>query len=407
VSSEIAIEARGVCKRFSRRTRGATSLKERIVTRRRDEYDDLWALQDVSATIRTGETVGLIGANGAGKSTLLKVMSGIVRPTTGTVAVHGRVASLLELGAGFTGELSGRDNVYLNASLLGLSRREVDRLFDDIVGFAELEDFIDNEVKHYSSGMYVRLGFAVAVHVDPDVLLVDEVLAVGDEAFQRKCLDKIESFQRAGKTILFVTHALDLVETLCTRGIVLDHGEVVYDGEPGYAAGTLRGLLGTDRPRERPPDNTPGLVIEDARISVLPGGPSVDELLPDHPMTVTVDIAVNADASGPPQGGNVVVVGMLAGDVPIFILGGDKYVGSARVPDEHGRWRVTFEVPSLPPLHCKIILGVSVLDPATGVTRAATRFSDVVAITGRHASGIVELVQHISVEQTGTDGTQP
>jgi len=137
------------------------------------------------------------------------------------------------------------------------------------------------------------------------------------------------------------------------------------------------------------------------------GGPSVDELLPDHPMTVTVDIAVNADASGPPQGGNVVVVGMLAGDVPIFILGGDKYVGSARVPDEHGRWRVTFEVPSLPPLHCKIILGVSVLDPATGVTRAATRFSDVVAITGRHASGIVELVQHISVEQTGTDGTQP
>ncbi len=407
MSDDISIEARDVCKRFSRRTRGATSLKERIVTRRRTEVEDLWALQDVNAVIRKGETVGLIGANGAGKSTLLKVLSGIIRPTTGTVAVRGRVASLLELGAGFTGELSGRDNVYLNAALLGLSHREVDRLFDDIVAFAELEDFIDNEVKHYSSGMYVRLGFEVAVHVDPDVLLVDEVLAVGDEAFQRKCLDKIESFQRAGKTILFVTHSLDLVENLCTRGIVLDHGGVVYDGEPGYAAGTLRGLLGTDRPRERAPQTTPGLIIKDARISTLPGGPRVDELLPDGPMTVAVDIAVEPESDGRARAGDIVVVGMGAGDFPIFVLGADKHIGSARVPDELGLWRVTFEVPSLPPLQCKITLAVSVLDATTGLVRAVTRFNETIAITGRHSSGIVELIQHATVERTGEAGAQP
>ena len=407
MTDDIAIEALDVCKRFSRRTRGATSLKERIVARRRTEVEDLWALQDVNAVIRSGETVGLIGANGAGKSTLLKVLSGIVKPTTGRVDVRGRVASLLELGAGMAGELSGRDNIYLNAALLGLTHREVDRLFDEIVAFAELEDFIDNEVKHYSSGMYVRLGFAVAVHVDPDVLLVDEVLAVGDEAFQRKCLDKIEAFQRAGKTILFVTHSLDLVEKLCTRGIVLDHGSLVFDGDPAHAAATLRGLLGTDRPRERRSGTTPGLSIESARISALPDGPSVDELLPEHPMTVSVDISVQPEADEPPRAGNVVVVGLEAGDVPIFCLGADKHLGSALVPDKAGRWRVTFEVPSLPPLNCKITLGVYVLDPATGAARAVTHFSDTVAITGRHTSGIVELIQHASVEQTGGDGAQP
>jgi ABC-2 type transport system ATP-binding protein len=395
----IAIDARVVSKRFSRRVTGATSLKERIVTRKRTEQEDLWALQHVSAVIRKGETVGLIGANGAGKSTLLKVLSGIIKPTTGTVDVNGRVASLLELGAGFTGELSGRDNVYLNAALLGLSRREVDVLFDDIVEFAELEDFIDNEVKHYSSGMYVRLGFAVAVHVDPDVLLIDEVLAVGDEAFQRKCLDRIESFQQAGKTILFVSHSLDLVESLCTRGIVLDHGNVVYDGEPEYATGTLRGILGTDRPRVRPVPVTPGLIIKSATISVLPEGPAVTELQPDEPMTVTIDVEVGREVDDQSHAGDIVVVGMGAGDIPIFVLGADKTSGSARVPDEPGQWRVTFEVPAMPSLLGKITLAVSVLDPTSGGVRAARRFYDTVLIAGRQSAGIIELAQHATVER--------
>jgi ABC-2 type transport system ATP-binding protein len=397
MSETVAIDARSVTKRFSRRIRGATSLKERIVTRRRSEQEYLWALRDVSAVIRTGETVGLIGANGAGKSTLLKVLSGIIKPTSGSVDVHGRVASLLELGAGFTGELSGRDNVYLNASLLGLSRREVDRLFDDIVAFAELEDFIDNEVKHYSSGMYVRLGFAVAVHVDPDVLLVDEVLAVGDEAFQRKCLDRIEAFQRAGKTILFVSHSLSMVESLCTRGIVLDHGKMIYDGDPARAADTLRGLLGTNRPREQPPTTGPGLVIQGARLSLLPDGPPADELRPGDPMTVAVDVAVDGRPDGRVEAGDVVVVGMGPADIPVFVLGADKYVGTARVPDQPGLWRVTFEVPEMPSLQCAITLAVSVLDPTSGLTRAARRFSETVAIAGRQSVGIVELAQQASV----------
>jgi ABC-2 type transport system ATP-binding protein len=401
VSGDLAIIARDVDKRFTQRVRGATSLKERIVTRRRQEAEEFWALRGVSAEIATGETVGLIGANGAGKSTLLKVLSGIVQPTNGTVHVNGRVASLLELGAGFTGELSGRDNVYLNASLLGLSRRAVDRMFDDIVAFAELEQFIDNEVKHYSSGMYVRLGFAVAVHVDPDVLLIDEVLAVGDEAFQRKCLDRIEEYQRDGKTILFVTHALDLVESICTRGIVLDHGEVIYDGDADYAAGELRGLLGTDKPREvaPPPMEDPGQYIDNAIISAYPGGPPVMALQPGEPASVAVDVTIRPDAQGQVRGGDVIVVGLGAGDIPVFVLGVEKYSGGARIPDEVGHWRVTFEIAEIPSLRCAITLSVSVLDAATEQTLASGRFSQTAAIAGRHTAGLVALDQNITVSR--------
>jgi ABC-2 type transport system ATP-binding protein len=394
---EPAIVARGVDKRFSRHTRAATSLKERLLTRKKSEVEDLWALRDFTAVIEPGETVGLIGANGAGKSTLLKVMSGILQPTSGTVDVRGRVASLLELGAGFTGELSGRDNVYLNAALLGLTHKEVDALFDDIVEFAELEQFIDDEVKHYSSGMYVRLGFAVAVHVDPDVLLIDEVLAVGDEAFQRKCLDRIDEYQRAGKTILFVSHSLGLVESICNRGIVLDHGVTLYDGDPEYAAGMLRGVLGTDKPREFVPTTGPGLVIEGAVVTVHPGGPAVTELHPGEPVSIAIDVSVSREPGGAVAAGDVVIVGMGAGDIPIFVLGRDKYAGTARIPDEPGLWRVVFEIPEVPSLKCAITLAVSVVDPVTEETRAARRFSDTIAIVGRQAAGLIELPQAITV----------
>ena len=239
------IVATGVGKRFLLHHKRATSVKERLLLHRQSSSEEFWALRDVDLEIGAGQTVGLIGPNGSGKSTLLKVLSGILAPTTGTVTVRGRIASLLELGAGFNGELTGRENVFLNAAILGLSRRETERYFDDIVGFAELEPFIDNQVKHYSSGQYVRLGFAVAVHVSPDILLVDEVLAVGDESFQRKCLDKIGEFQERGCTILFVTHALDLIPRICSRGVVLDRGRVLHDGDPVEATERLRSLLGT------------------------------------------------------------------------------------------------------------------------------------------------------------------
>jgi ABC-type polysaccharide/polyol phosphate transport system ATPase subunit len=190
------------------------------------------ALDDVSFEVPKGSTFAVIGENGSGKSTLLKLVAGITKPTRGSLVVDGRVSALIELGAGFHPEISGRENVVINGIMLGLTRKEVERRFDEIVEFAELADFIEAPVKTYSSGMYMRLGFAVAIHVDPDVLLIDEVLAVGDEAFTRKCLDKIAEFHRRGKTIVFVTHTLGLVEKMCDDALWLRHGKAVRRGDP-------------------------------------------------------------------------------------------------------------------------------------------------------------------------------
>lgn len=243
---------RGVSKKFT--IRKDSSIKERVVTlgragRRHKKI--FWALRDIDLDIYAGETIGLIGHNGSGKSTLLKVIGGIVDPTTGTVEERGRLAALLELGAGFHPDLTGRENVFLNASVLGLSREETEAQFDDIVAFASIGDFIDTQVKFYSSGMYVRLAFAVAVHTDPDVLLVDEVLAVGDEAFQRKCMDRIREFQQQGRTIILVTHSLDQVVELCGRCVLLHQGKVLFDGKPSTAVARFRDLLEERRVAER------------------------------------------------------------------------------------------------------------------------------------------------------------
>src|SRR5512133_3658313 len=190
------------------------------------------AVRDVSFQVPAGCTYGIVGRNGSGKSTMLKLVAGITKPTQGRVRVHGRISALIELGAGFHPEISGRENVYINGIMLGLTKREITRRFDEIVEFADLREFIDAPVKTYSSGMYVRLGFAVAINVDPDVLLVDEVLAVGDEAFTHKCLDKFSEFRRRGKTILLVTHSLGLVERFCDEALWLDAGEVRAAGDP-------------------------------------------------------------------------------------------------------------------------------------------------------------------------------
>jgi ABC-2 type transport system ATP-binding protein len=218
------------------------SLKERLtgLGRNKQHVREFWALRDVSFELEASMTLGLIGANGSGKSTLLKVIGGILSPDMGHVERRGRLAALLELGAGFHGDLTGRENVYLNASILGLSNRQTNTYFDAIVDFSGIEKFIDTQVKFYSSGMYVRLAFAVAVHVDPDMLLVDEVLAVGDEPFQRRCMERIKQFQREGRTIVFVTHGLDQVRQLCDRVIMLEDGRVVVDGTPVDALRVFR-----------------------------------------------------------------------------------------------------------------------------------------------------------------------
>jgi ABC-2 type transport system ATP-binding protein len=226
-----AITVEAVSKRFRLHHERPSSVKERLLRLRRSRAEDFWALRDVGFDVADGQTWGLVGHNGSGKTTLLKLIGGILRPTEGRVVTRGRIAALLELGAGFHPELTGRENVYLNASILGLSRRETDRYFDDIVAFAELEEFIDSQVKYYSSGMFVRLGFAVAVHVDPNILLIDEVLAVGDEGFQRKCIERVRELQREGRTIVFVTHAVQQVHQICDGAVMLDHGRIRAMGE--------------------------------------------------------------------------------------------------------------------------------------------------------------------------------
>jgi lipopolysaccharide transport system ATP-binding protein len=219
----------------------------------------LWALRDVNFTIDHGELVGIIGRNGAGKSTLLKILSRITGPTTGNVDLYGRVGSLLEVGTGFHLELTGRENIYLNGAILGMKHAEVRRKFDEIVAFAEVDKFLDTPVKHYSSGMYMRLAFAVAAHLEPEILLVDEVLAVGDARFQRKCLDKMQDVGRQGRTVLFISHNMPAVTRLCRRIILLDGGHVVRDG-PAHevAAYYLRSGLGTTAARQWPAGTGPG-----------------------------------------------------------------------------------------------------------------------------------------------------
>ncbi|HEY2965124.1 MAG TPA: ABC transporter ATP-binding protein [Actinomycetota bacterium] len=284
-----AIEVADVSKRFRIYRDKPTSLKQRVLSSR-SRAEDFWALRAVALDVGEGSTFGLIGHNGSGKTTLLKCVAGILRPTSGTIRQRGRLAALLELGAGFHPELTGRENVYLNASFLGLSRRQTDAAFDDIVAFAELEDFIDNEVKFYSSGMLVRLGFAVAVHVEPDVLLIDEVLAVGDEAFQAKCLDRVRAFQREGRTIVLVTHALDTVIEICDRAAMLHHGELHATGMPADVVREMRYvLLGVTDPNFVPEEGTREAEIAEVQI-VRPNGSSEGAILRGDPLTIVIDV---------------------------------------------------------------------------------------------------------------------
>ncbi len=280
--NDFAVDVRNVSKRFRLAHGQYNTVKERLIHGgKRQATEDFWALRELSLTVRSGETVGILGRNGSGKSTLLKCICGVLQPTSGEVAVRGKLAGLLELGAGFQQDLTGRENIYLNGSLMGMSKREMDKVFDAIVDFSELEAFIDGPVKFYSSGMYVRLGFAVAVNMDPDVLVVDEVLAVGDERFQRKCLDRIDRFQREGRTILLVTHAADTVRSICDRGVVLSHGQLVAEGEPGEATRIFR---------ERLMAEGAGMSIVDPALVAVPASPESFEsgALPDTERPVRI-----------------------------------------------------------------------------------------------------------------------
>jgi ABC-2 type transport system ATP-binding protein len=357
--STTVVKIDDISKRFV--IRKEKSLKERLVNfgRSNQHKDDFWALRNVDLDITSGSTVGLVGPNGSGKSTLLKMIGGILQPTTGSVSIRGRLAALLELGAGFHPDLTGRENVYLNASILGLSREQTDEYFDAIVDFSGIEKFIDTQVKFYSSGMYVRLAFAVAVHVDPDILLVDEVLAVGDEPFQRKCMDRIRQFQHDGRTIIFVSHSLDQVADLCDRAVVLESGRVIADGAPREALRTLRSefdqIRQEDIEREQvrlqeaeqsaePEDETtrsPERAVVQSVELFTPDGARVSEISPGADLMVAV--TVDADTPIP---GAVVGIGIDTA-LGVNVFGTNTRLLGVPLPTLEGSHRVEFLLPDL------------------------------------------------------------
>ena len=245
--SPVAIKLDQVSKRYLLGTRlpGPAKFIRRVFSGSRSDEVELWALKDVTFSVHYGEVVGIIGPNGAGKTTILKILAGVTRPTDGSMQVNGNLSALIELGAGFHPELTGLENIYLNGSILGMKRRQIERLVDDIVSFAELESFIDTPVKRYSTGMYARLGFSIAIHVDPDILLVDEVLSVGDLSFQRKSLKRMLKFRKEAKAMVFVSHNLASIQAVCDRVLWLEQGGIRMEGPPSevvpaYQSGTLR-----------------------------------------------------------------------------------------------------------------------------------------------------------------------
>ena len=294
-AGEIAVE--GVSRRFLVRARETHTLKELLIARGRAEAQEVWALRDVSVAIAPGEAVGLVGRNGSGKSTLLRLIAGIIRPTAGSVVTEGRIGSLLELGAGFHPDFTGRENVELNGALQGLSRARIRERFDEIVAFAELEDAIDRPVKTYSSGMTMRLGFAIAAFLEADVLLLDEVFAVGDESFQRKCFGVIAAFKERGGTILFVSHDASAVERLCDRAVFLRGGRLAYDGPVHEAITRYRRALAEDGESPtvngRGPSGTGEARITAARLVGADGAPR-DRFLAGEPFGLEVSLSGSA-----------------------------------------------------------------------------------------------------------------
>jgi lipopolysaccharide transport system ATP-binding protein len=304
MSSDIVLSVESVSKAYNIYEKPQDRLKQMLFRGRRKYYNDFWALRDISFEVARGETVGIIGRNGSGKSTLLQIITGTVTPTSGRVTVHGRISPLLELGSGFNGEFTGRENVFLNAAVLGMSREQTEARYDEMAAFADIGEFIDSPVKHYSSGMFARLAFAVAVHVDPEILIVDEILAVGDAAFQRRCMQKFYEIRDGGCTILFVSHDRYQVNTVCQRALYLEKGKQVLFGPARrvvdrYAIDTEEAMARSqaavkaaaqaraqeargEAPVEPRPSST--LALVNAQQSGLPGdaAPSSAELPPAH-----------------------------------------------------------------------------------------------------------------------------
>lgn len=365
----IAIAFDKVSKRFILHREQRKSFQERIsgLLRPRGQGEEFWALRDVSFELAAGQSLGLVGHNGAGKSTALKLMTRILEPSSGTVTMQGRVAALLELGSGFHPDLSGRENVYLYGSLMGFGRREMDQRMDEIVDFSGIGDFVDMEVKHYSSGMYTRLGFAVATSVDPDILITDEVLAVGDEAFQRKCLERIYEFRQRGKTIIFVSHALETVRSMCDLGVWLDHGSVRASGPvAGVVDAYLEDVnrreierIATTQPHLDPQDQNRfgSREIEIESVEMLNGAGEPASVFRTHEaLTIRMHYLVHQPVQSPVFG-----IG-LHHESGLWLSGPNTRFDGLELPELQGSGYVDYHIPVLPLLNGRYMLSVAVYD---------------------------------------------
>lgn len=385
------IRLEGVSKQF--RLRNDKSLKERLVNRRASKENEtsFWALKDIDLTVAEGSTIGLVGHNGSGKSTLLKVIGGVLTPSAGIVERRGRLAALLELGAGFHGDLTGRENVFLNASLLGLTKKQTERYFDAIVDFSGIEEFIDTQVKFYSSGMYVRLAFAVAVHVDPDILLVDEVLAVGDEPFQRKCIERIRQFQGEGRTIVLVTHSLDQVREMCDHAVMLDRGRTVVEGTAVEVIRAFReanddaALVVAEEAGPRP------ATITEVAITDLAGAPLVT-VGPDQPVRFRVAIDAHRRVED-------YVVGLaLTDNMERLVYGTNTEMLGIVPPSVEGKHWMEFTVDRLPVVEGQYYVTAAVHPQRGAEWHRVDRAAVVRVRTTATEVGVVHLAPRFSVE---------
>lgn len=351
VTSEVpAIELTGVSKSFRLYRDVNYTLKERIINFRKRGYDLFWALKGVDLTVFKGETLGIIGPNGSGKSTLLRLMTRIMSPNEGKICTHGTIAALLELGAGFHPDLTGRENIFLNASILGFKRRELMGLIDDIIDFSELGPFIDNQVKNYSSGMYVRLGFSIAINLNPDILLIDEVLAVGDEAFQTKCLNRIARMQQEGKTIVLVTHEANIAASICDRVLWLEKGEEKMLGDPREVTELYHEAM-----RMRPEGSEFGtreIIIH--KVKILNGsGEEAVEFETGEPMTVRIQYEAAKPIPDP-------VVGFGFYDqMGFMVYGTNTRLRGVDITQVQGRGRMDFHISSLAMLDGRYYVSVA------------------------------------------------
>jgi lipopolysaccharide transport system ATP-binding protein len=369
-----AIRFENVSKRFVIHREQRNTLQERLTGffRPQSDSEEFWALRDVSFNVEAGESIGLIGHNGAGKSTALKLLTRILEPTSGTVEMQGRVSALLELGSGFHPDLSGRDNVFLYGSLMGIGRRAMEERLDEIVEFADIGNFLDMEIKHYSSGMYTRLAFAVATAVDPDILITDEILAVGDEAFQRKCMDRIYSFRRAGKTIVFVSHGLETVRSLCDLAVWLDHGEPRAVGPAGEVIDAYlaevnrqeRRRLAQNRaedPAETETDDNQlrhgSREIEITRVELFNAAGEAGEVFyTGEPVTIRMHYQAKRPIDDPVFG-----VG-LHHENGLWLAGPNTDVDHFSLPRVEGSGSIDYTIRSLPLLSGRYLLSVAVVD---------------------------------------------